>query len=49
MKKNEKKKSESVKSVRYMVERFFRTNNFSVFESCYLHIIAKYKPATAVK
>ena len=39
--KNEKKKSESVKLLRYMDEFFFPTNNFSPRESCKLYLIAK--------
>ena len=46
MKKNEKKKSKSVKSLRYMPEFFSRlypTNDYLLLENCQLYIIAKYK------
>ena len=38
-----KKKSKSVKSLSYMDESFFPTNDFSLRESCQRYIIAKYK------
>ena len=45
----EKKKSKSVKSVRYMDEFFCRTNDFWLLKSCYLYIIAKYEASNCCK
>ena len=45
----EKKKSKSVKSVRYMDELFCRTNDFWLLKSCYLYIIAKYEASNCCK
>ena len=43
------KKSKSVKSLKYMDEVFFPTNDFSRLESCQLYMIAKYKPSNCCK
>ena len=47
--KNVKKKSKSVKSLRHMDEFFFPTNDFSLLESCQLYLIAKYKASNCCK
>ena len=44
-----KKKSKSVKSLRYMDEFFFPTNDFSPLECCHLYINAKYKASSCCK
>ena len=42
-------KAKSVKSLRYMYEFFFTTNDFSLLESCQLYQIAKYKASNCCK
>ena len=43
------KKSKSVKSLKYMDEVFFPTNDFSQLESCQLYMTANYKPSNCCK
>ena len=46
---NEKKRSKSANTLRDMDESFFFTDDFSLLESCQLHIIAKYKASNCCK
>ena len=39
--KHEKNKSNTVKSLRYVDDFFFLTNDFSLLEGCLLYLIAK--------
>ena len=47
--KSVKKKSKSLKSLKYMDEYFFPTNDFSLLESCQLYITANYKAHNCCK
>ena len=44
-----KKKTKSVTSLRFMDDFFFPTNDFSLLESCQLHIITMYKASNCCK